>query len=73
MRSGDFPPTAAREYSCAMASQQITSQSRADDSADLARVLVALGLLALLASFDGAADEGASAPTAVEAAADQSR
>jgi hypothetical protein len=40
-------------------SSQITSRSRADNSADLLRVLVALGLLALLASFDGNDDAAA--------------
>ena len=34
-------------------SSQVTSHSRAENSADLLRVLVALGLLALLASLDG--------------------
>jgi hypothetical protein len=36
-------------------------RSGADDHADIARVFVALGLLALLASFDGAEEAGTSA------------
>jgi hypothetical protein len=68
MRSGDFPRPASRDYACAMSSQHITSHSRTENSADLARVLVALGLLALLASFDGS--EGAAVTAQPASAAD---
>jgi len=43
-------------------SSQINSHSRDENSADLLRVLLALGLLALLASFDGADQPAASSP-----------
>ena len=49
LHSGDRAPDHARE--------------RADDGADLARVLVALGVLAFLASFDGAGETRHSAAT----------
>ena len=42
-------------------SWKIASHSRAGNSADLLRVLVALGLLALLASFDATEDASAAA------------
>jgi len=42
---------------------QALRDSRADDRADIARVLVALGLLALLASFDGEGHGSAAAET----------
>jgi hypothetical protein len=60
MRSGNFPrPT--RATTLATMASQLASQSRAENSADLLRVVVALGLLALLASFDGANDAPAAA------------
>jgi len=49
-------------------SSQATSRSRAENSADLLRVLVALGLLALLASFDGSEDAAAAGIPATTAA-----
>ncbi len=52
-------------------SSQLTSRSSAENSADLLRVLAALALLALLASFDGAENSGAAAtqPASAELAA----
>jgi hypothetical protein len=54
---------------------QLSSNTRAENSADLLRVLVALGLLALLASFDGAEDTGVATtqPASAELAASNTR
>jgi hypothetical protein len=54
---------------------QVNSHSRAENSADLLRIRVALGLLALLASFDGAAGSAAAEPAPAPAgiAPEQSR
>ena len=54
-------------------SSQVSSHSRAENSADLLRILVALGLLALLASFDGAASSAEAAPTPAATTPEQSQ
>jgi hypothetical protein len=58
-----------------MNSSPVSSRSRAENSADLLRVLVAVGLLALLASFDATEDAAAAAPDPANAgiSADHSR
>jgi hypothetical protein len=72
MQSGNFPPPAGATTLAAMSSQ-VESNTRAENSADLLRILVALGLLALLASFDGAGDAAAAPPVSAATGADQSR
>jgi hypothetical protein len=47
MRSGDFRRACPRDYRRAM-----NSRKRAENRADLARILLALGLLALLSTLD---------------------
>jgi hypothetical protein len=48
-------------------SSQLTSHSRTENSADLLRIVVALGLLALLASFDGTEDGATTATQLTDA------
>ena len=51
--------TSSSLHSGSRATRQV--RDRADNGADVARILVALGVLALLASFDGADDARQSA------------
>lgn len=51
MRSGNFTRRGARDYASAMSTQQ--ANSRSEKSADLLRIIAAIGILALIAWFDG--------------------
>jgi len=51
MRSSDFRRRGGRGYAAAMSTQQ--ENSRTERSADLLRIIAAIGILALIAWFDG--------------------
>jgi hypothetical protein len=63
MRSGNFPRRGIRDYAAAMSTQQ--ENSRTEKSADLLRIIAAIGILALIAWFDGGGAKATAAGAAV--------